>query len=155
LDLYKLVFIILLAMAPGIEARVAIPTAIILGLDPLSSLIISFISSSIPSLPIVYGLSWIEEKIILRVSFLKKIYIAILERVRERAKRVSNYKVIYVGLALYVAIPLPLTGVWTGSLIAYLLGLRDARSISSIIIGNFIACLIVFATIYFSIKIIS
>jgi uncharacterized membrane protein len=155
MDLYKLVFIVLLAMAPGVEARVAIPTAVILGLDPLLSLIISFISSSIPVLPIIYGLSWVEEKIILRVSFLKKIYMAILERVRERAKRISNYKVVYAGLALYVAIPLPLTGVWTGSLIAYLLGLRDIKSVSSIIIGNLIACLIVFTTIYFSIKITS
>ena len=48
----------------------------------------------------------------------------------------------YWGLMLFVAIPLPGTGAWTGSLIAVLLGLKPAKSLLFILFGVMIAGLI-------------
>ncbi|ABN70502.1 small multidrug export protein (QacE) [Staphylothermus marinus F1] len=146
-DLINILFVILLAISPGIEARVAMPTAVLLGFDPFISFILSFVASSIPAVPLVYGLPWLEKTIIFRVGFLKNIYDKIIERARSRAHRISQYKIVYLGLALYVAVPFPLTGVWTGSLIAYILGLDRKKSTISIIFGNLIACTIIFSSI--------
>ncbi|WP_245521825.1 COG2426 family protein [Staphylothermus hellenicus] len=152
--LVNILFVILLAISPGIEARVAMPTAVLLGIDPYISFMLSFIASSIPTALLVYGLSWLEKAIIFRIIFLKKIYDRIIERARLRAHKVSQYRIVYLGLALYVAIPFPLTGVWTGSLIAYILGLDKKKSTISIIVGNLIACTIIFASIIVFKKII-
>ncbi len=140
--------IILLALTPGVEARGAYPLAFLLGyVDPYIHLII-YMFSTIPSIPIIYGLKWFEENVFPKTSFLEKLYISTVNRVRRKATQVTKYKIIYVGLTLYVAIPFPLTGVWTGSLIAYLLGLDRVKSILSIAIGNMITCTVLYLLIY-------
>ena len=45
----------------------------------------------------------------------------------------------YLGVFIFVAIPLPGTGVWTGSLIASVLGLKPAKAIPLVILGNCVA----------------
>ena len=50
----------------------------------------------------------------------------------------------YLGLFLFVAIPLPGTGVWMGSLIASILGLNKKRSFITIAVGNVIAGVIIY-----------
>ncbi|OYT41014.1 MAG: ligand-binding protein SH3 [Desulfurococcales archaeon ex4484_58] len=139
---------ILLALTPGIEARGAYPMAFYLGLlNPYTYLLI-YVFSSFPSIPIIYGLKWVERKLIIKSGLLARIYTKILERVRRKSVKVSKYKVVYVGLILYVAVPLPLTGVWTGSLIAYLMDLDKKRSIIAVFIGNLIACTIIYLTLF-------
>ncbi len=144
----EILFIILLSLAPGIEARGAFPLAYVLGYQGFSIFLLIFLSSTLPSIPIIYGLGWLEEKIVNRVSWINKIYVAIIARIRRRAKQVTRYRIVYLGLILYVAIPSPGTGVWTGSLISYLLGLDKTRSVIAVAIGNFIACTIIYLTIY-------
>ncbi len=140
----NVLIVIFTAFMPGIEARGAIPLALALGFDPFTSLILSYIASSIPSIFLVYGLSWLEKHIIYKISITRKIYHFALSKARKKAVKVKNYNIVYIGLTLYVAIPLPLTGVWTGSLIAYILGLNKLKSIVSIFIGNFMACILIF-----------
>ena len=66
----------------------------------------------------------------------------IFDNTRRRAKKsIERYGVI--GLWLYVAIPLPVTGAWTGALIAYLFNLDIRRSMYSITAGVLTAGLIV------------
>ena len=71
------------------------------------------------------------------------------EKTRKRADaKIKRYE--HIGLLLFVAIPLPFTGAWTGSLIAYLFDLKFTRSLITIFIGIVIACFImVFITIMF------
>ena len=49
----------------------------------------------------------------------------------------------HLGLLVFVAIPLPFTGAWTGALIAYLFGLKFAKSLITIFIGVIIAAAII------------
>ena len=143
-----ILLIVVTALAPGVEARGAYPLAYVLGYSGLTIFTLIYVVSSLPSIPILYILKWFEEKIIYRIGFLKKIYSMVLERVREKAGKVAGYNIVYVGLALYVAIPLPGTGVWTGSLIAYILDLDKIKSIISIFAGNLIACVIIYSVVY-------
>ena len=139
--------LILLALAPGLEARIAIPYGLLYGYNPLVVYALSYIFSTLPSIPIIYALNWAEEKIVNKINFLKKLYLWTIKRIRSRAEKIRRSRCIYIALLLYVAIPLPLTGVWTGSLIAYLLGLDRIKSIISIALGNVIASLLVLMSV--------
>jgi len=65
----------------------------------------------------------------------------LFERTKRRGKIINKYE--RIGLALFVAIPLPITGAWTGSLIAVLFGLKFKHAFLSIFIGILIAGVIV------------
>lgn len=147
MTIFDVLLVILVSMMPGIEARGSIPLAYALGLGPLPAFIIPYIFSSLPSIPIILGLEYVEEKIISRISILFKLYKLVVERARKKSIKIAKHKIVYVGLALYVAIPLPLTGVWTGSLIAYIMGLNEYKSIIAIILGNLVASTLIFLAV--------
>ncbi len=147
-NLYSLIVVILTALTPGVEARGAIPLALALGMNPVLGFIVAYVSSSIVSIPIIYLLETIELRIISKINLLNKIYSKLLSRIRVRSERIARHKLVYIALALYVAIPLPLTGVWTGSAIAYILGLEPRRSVAAVFIGNLIASTIIFTASY-------
>jgi uncharacterized membrane protein len=65
----------------------------------------------------------------------------LLARTRKQGERIHRYE--RVGLALFVSIPLPFTGAWTGSIAAFLLGLRFRYAILPIFFGILIAAAIV------------
>ncbi len=144
MNIYELLLITLIAMTPWLEARVAIPLAYKLLNNTFLAFIIAFTASSLPSIPLVYMLNCIEKRLVNKYRLFKRIYSWTLKRVRNKVEKLRKSKhTIYVALLLYVAIPLPFTGVWTGSLIAYILGLDKRKSIVSIIVGNFIASTII------------
>jgi uncharacterized membrane protein len=90
-------------------------------------------------------LYWIDSYMLkTRYNLIKKLYIKIVERTREKAKPyVQKYGI--PGLIVFVAIPLPGTGVWTGSLAAYLFGVEKRYTIISLVIGGFLSMLIIAA----------
>lgn len=85
-------------------------------------------------------------KRMLYFNFYKKFMKGYLAKIRKKAIKV-NKRFAYMGflaLTLFVAVPLPGTGAWTGSIVAWLLGLCRWKSILAISIGVIIAGLIVF-----------
>lgn len=148
MDTKLYLLVIILSLTPTIEVRGAIPVGIASGLDPLLVFVLAFSTALLPAPLLVYGLHYIEEivfpKIFSRAKILEITYRRIIERTRSKAERISRSKYTYIALALFVGIPFPGTGVWTGSLVAYLLKLDETRSLIAIGIGNFIASLIVF-----------
>jgi uncharacterized membrane protein len=69
-------------------------------------------------------------------------------RTRKKAnRRIRKYE--YLGLFLFVAVPLPFTGAWTGALIAYLFDLKFSRSLVAIFVGIIVAAAImIILTLY-------
>ncbi|MCJ2513052.1 MAG: small multi-drug export protein [Candidatus Thermoplasmatota archaeon] len=91
-------------------------------------------------LPIPFVLIFFKyvEKYLRNFVFWSNIMDKIFERTRIRAnKKIDNYETL--GLLLFVAIPLPFTGAWTGSLIAYLFDLNFYRSLLIIFLGIIIS----------------
>lgn len=82
----------------------------------------------------------------MRINCYRKTFDFFLERARKKTKKVEkdmkNYG--YFALAIFVAIPLPLTGAWTGCLIAWILGLERKKSILAISGGVIIAGILIF-----------
>lgn len=128
--------VMFLSMLPLTELRAAIPIFIAKGMQPLLAYIMAVIGNMLP-LPFVLALArplfkWMKK----RRCFTK--IVATLDRKIEKNKdKVLKYE--FWGLALFVAIPLPGTGAWTGAFIASILDLRYKNALPSIGIGVIIA----------------
>lgn len=124
------------AALPVIEVRGAIPVGIALGMTPLHATILSYLGSLIP-VPIILLtirpiFNWMKE-----TKTFKKLVENLTSRSMKKSGNVEKYG--YWGLFIFVAIPLPGTGVWTGSLIASLLNMRIKYAFIAIVLGNLLA----------------
>lgn len=130
------VVVIFAAMFPIVELRGAIPIGIALKLDPYYSTVLSIVGSTIPVPFIFFTIRPI-------LNYLKKtkIFRSKIERFLDKTMSKSDQIVKYGfwGLLLFVGIPLPGTGAWTGTLIAVLLDLRFKSTILAIFLGNIMA----------------
>lgn len=140
MSLFELFFY---SAVPFTEQRVTIPLGIIFyGHEPLTVTLVCFAGALLPA-PLI-------------LLFFKKLYDAasgirlldpvtgfIDRKVRKKSGRFEIYK--ELALITFVGIPLPGTGVWTGSVIASLLGLDIKKSMICIVIGNLISALILVA----------
>jgi len=132
--------VLLTAMLPVIELRGAIPVGISLGMSSTHAFIISFIGSMIPVPFILFTVrplfNWLRQ-----TNLFRNLIRRITEKSLNKSGRIQKYGV--WGLFLFVAIPLPGTGVWSGSLAAALLNLRFKWAFPAILIGNLIAGILI------------
>ena len=129
------------AAAPISELRGAIPLAI---LDFHISWPIAFVVAIAGNLlPVPFLLLFLDpvSRLLRKVKLFEKIINWIFERSRRRGKIIERYE--NIGLTIFVAIPLPLTGAWTGAIVAFLLGMPFWRAFIAIVIGVLISGAIV------------
>src|SRR5690554_4939364 len=132
--------VMLTAAMPIIELRGAIPVGISLGLSPMHSAIISFIGSMIPVPFILFTIRPIFNYLKKTKTF-RKLVDKLTNKSMSKSDKIQKYGV--WGLFLFVAIPLPGTGVWSGSLAAALLDMRFKWAFPAIFVGNLIAGIII------------
>lgn len=130
----------MLAAVPIIELRGAIPIGIANGLAPLHSFIVSFLGSMLPVPILLLGIRPVF-KFISQKAVFKKIVDHISMKSLKKSDNIIRYG--FWGLLVFVAIPLPGTGVWSGTLAAVLLDLRFKTAFPAILIGNFIAGILI------------
>jgi uncharacterized membrane protein len=110
--------------------------------------IVSVIGNMIPIPFILVFFPWIEKKL-RRFKTFNRFFDWLFARTRKNAgKSVEKYE--ELALLLFVAIPLPVTGAWTGSLVSYLFGLNRLKSLFFILIGVLIAGAIMLALVLIS-----
>ncbi len=126
------------SMIPFLESRYIIPYAMWeFNWNWWDVLPLAFLGNILP-IPFVLIFFKYLEKYLRRFVFWSKILDKIFERTRIKANRkIERYETL--GLLLFVAIPLPFTGAWTGSLIAYLFDLDFYKSLITISIGIIIS----------------
>jgi len=134
-------YLFLIAILPVAELRGAIPLGIYWGLSPPLVFIIAILGNMLPVPFILLFLEGIE-KYLRRSEKMARVLDWIFERTYKKAdEKVRRWE--YLALILFVAIPLPGTGAWTGSLIAYLFKFDIKKSLLSIFTGVLIAGIIV------------
>lgn len=137
--------VLLASLLPYLELRGAIPLAWQLGLGPLEAYLWAVIGNMLPVIPILIliepVIKWLS-----KFNMFKRICEWILARSRRQAPQVKKYG--FWGLAIFVAIPLPMTGAWSGAAIAFILGIRKRVAFLSIFLGVLIAGLIVTGLTY-------
>lgn len=133
--------VILISMLPLIELRGSIPVAIaLLGMPWQEAVILSIIGNMIPIPLILLFIQWFFS-LISRFRWGRRFTEWISRRTVNKGKVVERYE--EFGLVLFVGIPLPGTGGWTGSLAAKLFGLPFWKSLLWIFIGILLATAIV------------
>ncbi|ABY95235.1 small multi-drug export protein [Thermoanaerobacter sp. CM-CNRG TB177] len=138
--------VLFIAALPVIELRGAIPIGISLGLSPFYTTIISLIGSMIPAPFILFTIKPIFVRL-KKTRLFKKLVDKLTDRsLKYNGEKIQKYGV--WGLVLVVAIPLPGTGVWSGSLAAALLNMQFKQALSAIFIGNIIAAILVMILSY-------
>lgn len=154
LQVFVLIFI--LSLLPISELRGAIPVGLAAGVNPVLVYVVAVAGNLLPVPLILTALESVEG--LLRLLVQRKssssglfarftfhvfnAYLAYSERAR---RRVTPYVNRYgpLGLALFTAVPLPVTGAWTASLAAYLLGMGRWTALASIALGVLVAGVIV------------
>ena len=140
-------------MAPISELRGGIPLAIVSGLSPILAFLICTLAN-IVIIPIVFVFLNTINILLLRIPSYSTFFHKTLERSRNKIhKSIEKYG--YLGLAIFVAIPLPFTGAYTGVLGAWALGMNKKKSFASIALGVIIAGVIVTIVSYYGISILS
>lgn len=141
MDIYHILVVLGIAASPIAELRAAIPVAIIQYDFPWHyALLLAVIGNLLPVPFILLFLDAIT-RFFSRVGFLKRSLEWLFERTRKRGRVIERYE--RIGLALFVAIPLPFTGAWTGALAAVLLGMKFKHAMLSIVIGVIVAGIVV------------
>ncbi|MCP4632263.1 MAG: small multi-drug export protein [candidate division Zixibacteria bacterium] len=130
-----------MAMLPVTELRGSIPWAITLGNLPwYEAYIASVLGNFVPAFPLLLFMEQLL-KIAEKFPFSKKIADYFLRRTRKRAGAVEKYG--FLGLAIFVGIPLPVTGAWTGALAAFIFGIPIRKALVGIALGILLSATIV------------
>ncbi len=135
--------ILIISMIPVIELRGAIPAAILIyDMDPLYAFVLAVIGNMIPVTFIFYLVGPVSEFLSARSAFCKKFFDYFYARAERNGKSaVEKYK--DLALAVFVGIPLPMTGAWTGTLVALVFGYPFKKAFISILLGVIAAGIIV------------
>ncbi|HNT35996.1 MAG TPA: small multi-drug export protein [bacterium] len=134
---------ILTAMIPIGELRASIPIAIkIYQMPVLSAFVFSLIGNMIPVPFILLFIDKVSQFLMKRSPLFERFFNWLFERTRKKfAAQYEKYELL--ALAVFVGIPLPVTGAWTGALAAYLFNIPPKKAFWSIGLGVLMAGVIV------------
>ncbi len=140
---YLIVFFV--SMVPLIELRGAIPIGTRLGLPVLNMFIVAVVGNMLP-VPIIYlfarkVLEWGKDK-----KFIGKFFTFCLEKGEKGGEKLQAKagRGLFVALLLFVGIPIPGTGAWTGTLAASILDMDFKKSILAVMLGVILAGIIMY-----------
>lgn len=136
---YEILSTIFIAMLPVSELRGAIPVAIgVYDFEPAKAAVLAVIGNMIPVFLLLWFLPKFAKILMERSRTAERFLGWLFERTRRKTERqIKKYGII--ALALFVAIPLPLTGAWTGAVAAFLFGISYWKAIAAIFVGVLIA----------------
>jgi uncharacterized membrane protein len=142
-NLSEIVKIFLAAMTPIGELRVSIPLGItFLHQHWLLVYVVSVIGNIIPPIFILWLFPRVSDWLMAHSKLMNKFLTWLFERTRRKAHdKIEKYG--DLALILFVAIPLPNTGAWTGTLAAWLFGIPIKRALINIFYGVLIAGVVV------------
>lgn len=129
-----------MACLPLIELKGAIPYGIAFGLPIWTTFLLAYLGAALPVPFILLFLkpvmAWLKKS----TKPFRKFANWLEQRSEKKGGKIAKYE--YPALFVFVAIPLPTTGVWTGALIATLLDLDFKKSLLTILLGNLVAGII-------------
>lgn len=143
------VIVTLVAAIPLLELRASIPLAIFkYGMSSWEALWLGVVGSLIPVIPILFLLEHLEPYL-RKIKFFDQLLNKVFEHTRAKSQLIKELELI--GLILFIGVPLPGTGVWTGTFAAYIFGLPKFQAVFAAFVGTTIAgLLMIFLSAYVS-----
>eukprot|EP00250_Pteridium_aquilinum_P007793 c17440_g1_i1 orf=265-1209(-) len=133
--------VFLIAMLPVLELRGAIPVGYWMNMDPVKISVLSVLGNMVPVPFIVLYMEKLAKFLSNQSSTAKKIMDALFESTRKKAAPIQEFE--WLGLMLFVAVPFPGTGAWTGAMVASMLGMPFWEAMSANFFGVVMAGLLV------------
>lgn len=135
----KEIIVLIISMVPILELRGGLIAASLLGINIVPAIIVCIVGNLIPIPFILLFITpifrWLK-----RTRLFKPLVEKIEKKSMSKSDQIKKYE--FLGLVLFVGIPLPGTGAWTGSLIASLLDIKFKKSFPAIICGLILATII-------------
>lgn len=130
---------LLITILPISELRGGIPLGILkYELDPLFIFCIAVIANALIFFPVFFALRLFYDKVLSRIPLFERY----LDNLRKRGEpKVEKYG--FWGLFLFVAVPLPITGAYTGTILAWLLGIDWRKAFPAVGLGVIVAGVVV------------
>ena len=129
----RCLFTMLVSMIPIIELRGGLPFGVALGLPYHLAFPAAVIGNLIPAPFIIVYIRRIFELMRRYLPWLNGVVDKLERKAHLKGRKVQKYQ--YLGLWLFVAVPLPGTGAWTGSLAAAFLGMRLKKAMPAVVLG--------------------
>ncbi len=136
----EILLVLFTAALPYLELRGAIPLAFLYGARPWQAFIIGVAGNLLPIIPVMVVLSFLG-----RWSNKYNIFYHLMNWIQRKTRKQQDkvHKYGFWGLMIFVAIPLPMSGVWTGAAVAHLLGFKKRQTLLALTFGAIIAGVIV------------
>lgn len=149
-DIVQLIWAIVISMLPVTELRLGLPLAIGYAIKsnvPIWLVFFVILLANILVIFLVFLFLDYAHKHLVKIRFYERAFGFLLKRTQRKVDKIEKKMGIYgyIALAVFVGIPLPATGAWTGCLIAWILGLNRKKSILAISLGVLIAGILILA----------
>jgi uncharacterized membrane protein len=138
-DLGDIAKFVLVTASPISELRGGIPLGISLGLDPWFTFFVAIVVNALIFFPVFFVLRLFYDRFLFRIPLFGRY----LDSLRKRGKPIVD-KYGFWGLFLFVAVPLPFTGAYTGTILAWLLDVDWKKAFPAVGVGVIVAGVIVF-----------
>ena len=131
----------LLCFLPISELRGGLPFALSRGIPVIPAVLYCVLLNALVG-PLLFLFLSSLHKVLSRLPIYQRLFTKLIDRARNKVKqKLEKYG--YLGLVLFVAIPLPITGVYTGTLGAWVLGMKAKRALPAVALGAILAGIIV------------
>ncbi len=137
---------VIIAALPISELRGAIPVALVMGIPPLKAFFLSILGNSLPIIPTLFLLDPVSNKL-RHFKIWRNFFDWLFETTKKKGDLIQRYEAI--GLMLFVAVPLPMTGAWSGCIAASLFKIKFRYAFPAILLGVVGAGIIVLAVCLF------
>lgn len=138
--MHLIVQVMVFSIVPWVELRISIPFGITKGLPPVVAFLSAVVASWVVIVPVFLVLDLFYERFLSRHRLIR----AGVEEIRRRGRRyVDKWGVL--GVAIYVSLPLPGPGVYSGAILAWLFGLPRRQAIAALALGVLVSAILVTA----------
>eukprot|EP00898_Chlorokybus_atmophyticus_P008406 jgi/Chlat1/8567/Chrsp82S00654 len=141
------IILMVIALLPIVELRGAVPVGHWMGVGQLKNWSLSVIGNMVPVPFVLRYLGPVSEALMARSDAAKSFFDWLFKRTRNKAQDITSQEWRALGLMIFVAIPLPLTGAWSGAIAAYLLDMPFWESFWAILLGVMIAGIIMLVVV--------
>ena len=143
----KELIVFIISLCPILELRAGLIAATLLGVKPVVAYIVSIIGNTLPVpfilLFITKVIDWMEKS---KVKWMKRVAKWLRNKAHKNKEKIEKYG--YLGLVLFVGIPLPGTGAWTGCLVASVFDMDRKKSFLAVMTGIIMASIIMMILSY-------
>lgn len=138
----KLIYVVFLSMLPISELRGAIPLGIKLGYNPLLIFFLAVVFNSAIVFLLYFFLDFFHEKF-MKFRFYNKIFSKYIKRSRRKLEKYVGTEKEAFGIYLLTAIPLPMTGAYTATVLSWFFGIKKRKAVRAIVLGVLTAGVII------------